>query len=700
MSFATIAARPRALGSLLAVAGTFACTAIAGIPAHAAAEESPLPPSAPGRLAYTSVETWEVGTTVTRGVSTIGLDGTDQRSLTTVPEGQYGSDWWPHWSPDGRWLAYDQNRDTSRAVVIPRDGGEQTVLDEHGHNPVWSPDGTRIAWLRATPTDSETGDSFALVVTPVFTSGDALILGPGEVVIPIDGAVGAIEFSPDGSTLLFVRRNPDAYGYGYGDLWTVHAAGGTPKQLTSGVPIDLGFRLYHWSPDGNQVAFMGGTADTPQLSILHVVNADGSDQHRLVPAWFIGNSGEALAWAPDGSYLAELTGGNFDGAQLWNLDGTSRGRVGANFFSGLIQGLIFAPDGASLYTVGSMYDAATNTFDQELYQLPVDGSTPLKLTTDGSVYGGTLEAVDPGRALREFGSDSSGTSVALSRANTPAASTVVIARSDVYADAIAAGPLAKREEAPVLLTSPSNLSTRVRQELRRLGTTRALVIGAVSPSVVNSLSTLGVTVQHVGNTTGRFAVAAGIARKLGGTHINIVPSSTNRSDGWRVGLAAAGYTARTRRPTLYVQSNSIPDATRATIRRLGVTAVTAFGNTDELSVDVVRSLRRMGLTVKRISAPNPYALSASLANRALSHGASGYHPLIASGSSWPSSLAAGATAGVTNTILVLVDGRDIRKSPDTMQWLRDHRSVISTSPIAGGVSALRPRAETQIEHRI
>lgn len=71
------------------------------------------------------------------------------------------------------------------------------------------------------------------------------------------------------------------------------------------------------------------------------------------------------------------------------------------------------------------------------------------------------------------------------------ADTVVLARSDAFPDALAAGPLAGYVDAPILLTPPASLDAPVRAEIQRLGAQRVYLVGgttAMSSAVERAVS--------------------------------------------------------------------------------------------------------------------------------------------------------------------------------------------------------------------
>src|SRR5205823_8509465 len=74
------------------------------------------------------------------------------------------------------------------------------------------------------------------------------------------------------------------------------------------------------------------------------------------------------------------------------------------------------------------------------------------------------------------GSDRIATAIAVSGRH-PGADTVVIASSAGFADAMVGGPLAARDDIPLLLTPPHQLDRRVRDEVVRLQATHAVLLG-------------------------------------------------------------------------------------------------------------------------------------------------------------------------------------------------------------------------------
>ncbi len=76
----------------------------------------------------------------------MNFDGRNPRQLTNLASKNYGSSW----SPDGTMIVYSRKQSSpgdTKVFVMTADGKNPTALTPFGGvNPVWSPDGTKIAF--------------------------------------------------------------------------------------------------------------------------------------------------------------------------------------------------------------------------------------------------------------------------------------------------------------------------------------------------------------------------------------------------------------------------------------------------------------------------------------------------------------------------------------------------------------------------
>jgi hypothetical protein len=164
----------------------------------------------------------------------------------------------------------------------------------------------------------------------------------------------------------------------------------------------------------------------------------------------------------------------------------------------------------------------------------------------GSGGGGAGPAAVTSALVRVAGADRIATSVAASQTSFPAthsAATVVLARSDTFADALAGTPLAVGKHGPLLLTASASLSAATSTEIQRVlapGATVYLLGGlsALSPAVANSITALGHPVVRVAGSD-RFDTAAQVAATLGSPNIVFEADGTNFPDALSAGAAAA-----------------------------------------------------------------------------------------------------------------------------------------------------------------
>lgn len=201
------------------------------------------------------------------------LDGTHRVRLT-----QQGG-WDPAWSPDGKSLALVSTVDGKRQIslVSPDDASVRQLTHGTAENfhPAWSRDGRRIACASA-----EKGMSRIVVMNA-------------------DGS-DAKPITPDGQRARWPTWSPDGRRIAYyvessvSAIWVADLANAADAKL-----FDSGLTrtLLDWSPDGKEIAFVGGVGKELGIDALDVESGIA----RRVLGGELG-PGEPR-WSPDGKRL-------------------------------------------------------------------------------------------------------------------------------------------------------------------------------------------------------------------------------------------------------------------------------------------------------------------------------------------------------------------------------------------------------------
>jgi TolB protein len=234
-------------------------------------------------------------TTIGGEFYTINADGSGLRRITD------GVD--PIWSPDGKRIAFTRWREPRGVWVVNANGsGEQRVFDWNSARwPSWSPDGSQILFSRqhgGRTEDAERcffGFCFDIPAKPHWRLG-RVELGDGSFSEPPSPLYSlAPDWSPDGKQIVYAGEH---------GLVIQTVDGEVSYQITND-GRDTG---PVWSPDGKRVAFTRRQHDHWEL---YVVDADGRNLTRLTdtPERPNGQPGSsaAPAWSPDGKSIAFFT---------------------------------------------------------------------------------------------------------------------------------------------------------------------------------------------------------------------------------------------------------------------------------------------------------------------------------------------------------------------------------------------------------
>lgn len=293
------------------------------------------------------------------------------------------------------------------------------------------------------------------------------------------------------------------------------------------------------------------------------------------------------------------------------------------------------------------------------------------------------------------------TAVQVSQQGFPSADTVVLARSDVYADALAGAPVAAQRSAPILLTASPELSPETAAEIDRLGATKVLLLGgtvALAPEVAAELAARGLTVERIGGAD-RFETAALLAATLGPSDIAYVVEGADAdpSRGWPDALATSYLAAATGRPILLVTTESMPEATRRALDAQGVQEAVVVGGTAAVSDDVVDELADGGFDPRRVAGENRYETSAEVYREAVAEGLDQSTVWLGTGLNWPDSLTAGPVVGHLGQTMLLIDGATPEGSQAALDVLRANRDVITDVRLLGGEDAIQADVSLRVE---
>jgi TolB protein len=171
----------------------------------------------------------------------------------------------------------------------------------HDSSPAWSPDGSRIAFVRRYD-----GRREAVFVMNADGGGKRRVTS-----YPGGRGLVALSWSPDGERIAFVRNE---------SIWVVNAEGTAPRRLirNAGLPA--------WSPDGSKILFVGQRGGQGSSTEIWVANANGTGQRRLTH----GDGAWNPAWSPDGRRIAfsqctELVEGDCPHARIVVVGADGRG---------------------------------------------------------------------------------------------------------------------------------------------------------------------------------------------------------------------------------------------------------------------------------------------------------------------------------------------------------------------------------------
>ncbi|KGK91536.1 cell wall-binding protein [Desulfosporosinus sp. HMP52] len=255
-------------------------------------------------------------------------------------------------------------------------------------------------------------------------------------------------------------------------------------------------------------------------------------------------------------------------------------------------------DQRSVTVDGTKVDASPAT---QSYTTLSDGTFILNINPEKAgnvdiIFGGKVIKSIPVEAAYETGSrigsqasDNVALSVEIARQGWTSAPNVILARDDQFSDSLAAAPLSKKLDAPILMTGSATLDSRTLTALHELGARNIYIVGgtvAVSQTIEDTLSK-DFTVTRIAGLQG-YDTAALISSQVGidSTQTVYLANGSAIPDA----IAISAFAGAQGNPILLTDRDTLPASTLQALINLNAKNVVLLGGTAVISNSVENQL--------------------------------------------------------------------------------------------------------------
>ncbi|MBD5588746.1 cell wall-binding repeat-containing protein [Clostridium botulinum] len=313
-----------------------------------------------------------------------------------------------------------------------------------------------------------------------------------------------------------------------------------------------------------------------------------------------------------------------------------------------------------------------------------------------TVATGNVKAA-PGDVNKVQGNDRYETAANVAKANwKDGAKDVIIASGEGYADSLSASVLAKKLNAPIILTTAGELNSNAKSALQTLKPENVYVIGgnaSVSEAVRSGLKK-DYKVTELGGKT-RFetnlAVANHLVDKLGVKADNVMV--VNGQDGFSDALSAAPVAAAKEQVLLIVGRDASTADAAANFVKKHNSKVTVIGTEGVVPAAVYNKL---GASERVNGGADRFETNLNIMKH-FKLNADTMYVANATGQGYADALVASALAGKSGAPLVLVDTKDSQSTKNAIKYIADNKTDKTEVSTVGGSGVMPDEIVNEIE---
>ncbi|MFD3157491.1 cell wall-binding repeat-containing protein [Haloimpatiens sp. FM7330] len=272
---------------------------------------------------------------------------------------------------------------------------------------------------------------------------------------------------------------------------------------------------------------------------------------------------------------------------------------------------------------------------------------------------------------RIFGQTRYETSTKISSQGWQESKYVIIANGIKFPDALCAGPLGQKLNAPIILCDGNKLNKEAIDEIKRLKAENAFVIGgegAVSNNVISELNALNIKSKRLAGQT-RYETSLEIAKEVGLDNGAVFASGLNFPDA----LSIAPIASSKQMPILLSQKDKLPDKVEEFISNKELAQSYIVGGTGVVSDKVKANISNC----KRVGGKNRYDTNVAILNE-FGSDVSFNKVYLTLGENFPDALCGSVIASKTKSPVVLVSVYDAYETKDFVKnkGIKDENIVL------------------------